>query len=71
MMIKTTRSPTKSTRTASQNDKQINIDNVLLKQLNVKDQQIANLQKALDQQQQLQLATVAKNRELKKHSEIK
>lgn len=62
MMIKTT----KSTRTASQNDKQINIDNVLLKQLNVKDQQIANLQKALDQQQQLQLATVAKNRELKK-----
>ncbi|WP_245080727.1 DUF536 domain-containing protein [Pediococcus inopinatus] len=30
----------------------------MLKQLDVKDQQIANLQQALDQQQKLQIATV-------------
>ncbi|MFT8401409.1 MAG: DUF536 domain-containing protein [Lentilactobacillus diolivorans] len=39
----------------------------MLKQLDVKDQQIANLQQSLDQQQQLQLETVAENRQLKKH----
>ena len=39
----------------------------MLKQLNVKDQQIANLQQALDQQQKLQMATVAKNHQLKEH----
>ena len=41
----------------AENDKQdkrdININDVLLKQLDVKDQQISKLQKALDQQQQL------------------
>ncbi|WP_225361806.1 DUF536 domain-containing protein [Fructilactobacillus sanfranciscensis] len=35
---------------AHQNDKDKNIDQILLKQLDVKDQQIANLQQALDQQ---------------------
>ena len=39
----------------------------MLKQLDVKDQQISKLQKALDQQQQLQLATLAENRQLKDH----
>jgi hypothetical protein len=47
--------------------KKTNIDDVLLKQLNVKDQQIANLQQALDQQQKLQMATVAENHQLKEH----
>ncbi|MCM6819311.1 DUF536 domain-containing protein [Pediococcus pentosaceus] len=51
----------------AENDKDKNIDQILLKQLDVKDQQIANLQQALDQQQQLQLATVADNRRLKDH----
>ncbi|MCT3568261.1 DUF536 domain-containing protein, partial [Levilactobacillus brevis] len=37
------------------------------KQLDVKDQQIANLQQALDQQQKLQIATVAENHQLKEH----
>ncbi len=48
-------------------NRQVNIDNILLKQLDVKDQQIAKLQKALDQQQQLQLTTAAENHELKEH----
>lgn len=47
------------------NDKDKNIDRILLKQLDVKDQQIANLQQALDQQQKLQIATVAENHQLK------
>lgn len=55
----------------NKNDKQdkrdININDVLLKQLDVKDQQISKLQKALDQQQQLQLAALAENRQLKDH----
>lgn len=50
-----------------QDKKETNINNVLLKQLDVKDQQISKLQKALDQQQQLQLATLAENRQLKNH----
>ncbi|ANZ68733.1 DUF536 domain-containing protein [Secundilactobacillus paracollinoides] len=50
-----------------QDKKKTNIDDVLLKQLNVKDQQIANLQQALDQQQKLQMATVAENHQLKEH----
>lgn len=37
------------------------------KQLATKDRQIDHLTKLLDQQQQLQLTTVAENRELKKH----
>ena len=49
------------------NDKSENIDHILLKQLDVKDQQIANLQQALDQQQKLQIATVAENHQLKEH----
>lgn len=49
------------------NDKDKNIDHLLLKQLDVKDQQISKLQKSLDQQQQLQLATLAENRQLKNH----
>ena len=49
------------------NDKDKNIDQILLKQLDVKDQQISKLQKSLDQQQQLQLATLAENRQLKNH----
>lgn len=49
------------------NDKNDKIDHILLKQLDVKDQQISKLQKALDQQQQLQLATLAENRQLKNH----
>jgi len=53
------------------NDKQdkrkTNINDVLLKQLDIKDQQISKLQKSLDQQQQLQLATLAENRQLKGH----
>jgi len=49
------------------NDKGENIDHILLKQLDVKDQQIANLQQALDQQQKLQIATVAENHQLKEH----
>lgn len=55
----------------AENDKQdkrdININDVLLKQLDVKDQQISKLQKALDQQQKLQLAALAENRQLKDH----
>lgn len=50
-----------------QDKKQTNINDVLLKQLDVKDQQISKLQKSLDQQQQLQLATLAENRQLKGH----
>ncbi|GIP71174.1 hypothetical protein AWA1501_33370 [Lactiplantibacillus pentosus] len=50
-----------------ENDKDDNIDHILLKQLDVKDQQIANLQQALDQQQKLQIATVAENHQLKEH----
>jgi hypothetical protein len=50
-----------------QDKKKTNIDDALLKQLNVKDQQIANLQQALDQQQKLQMATVAENHQLKEH----
>lgn len=49
------------------NDKNKNIDHILLKQLDVKDQQIANLQQALDQQQKLQIATVAENHQLKEY----
>ena len=49
------------------NDNDKNIDRILLKQLDVKDQQIANLQQALDQQQKLQIATVAENHQLKEH----
>nr|WP_225367635.1 DUF536 domain-containing protein [Levilactobacillus brevis] len=49
------------------NDKSENIDHILLKQLDVKDQQIANLQQALDQQQKLQIATVAENHQLKEN----
>ena len=48
-----------------QDKRETNINNVLLKQLDVKDQQISKLQKSLDQQQQLQLATLAENRQLK------
>ena len=51
----------------AENDKDKNIDQILLKQLDVKDQQIANLQQALDQQQKLQMATVAENHRLKEH----
>lgn len=50
-----------------QDKKQTNINDILLKQLDVKDQQISKLQKSLDQQQQLQLATLAENRQLKGH----
>lgn len=50
-----------------ENDKDKNIDHILLKQLDVKDQQIANLQQALDQQQKLQIATVSENHRLKEH----
>lgn len=49
------------------NDKNDKIDHILLKQLDVKDQQIANLQQALDQQQKLQIATVTENHRLKEH----
>ena len=49
------------------NDKNENIGHILLKQLDVKDQQIANLQQALDQQQKLQIATVSENHRLKEH----
>ena len=49
------------------NDKNENIDHILLKQLDVKDQQIENLQQALDQQQKLQIATVSENHRLKEH----
>ncbi|KAF0799937.1 DUF536 domain-containing protein [Pediococcus acidilactici] len=49
------------------NDNNENIDHILLKQLDVKDQQIANLQQALDQQQKLQIATVSENHRLKEH----
>ncbi|MDR4932247.1 DUF536 domain-containing protein [Companilactobacillus paralimentarius] len=51
----------------AENDKNKNIDQILLKQLDVKDQQIANLQQALDQQQKLQIATVSENHRLKEH----
>ena len=51
----------------AENDKDKNIDQILLKQLDVKDQQIANLQQALDQQQKLQIATVTENHRLKEH----
>ncbi len=49
----------------AENDKDKNIDQILLKQLDVKDQQIAELNKALDQQQQLSLITTQENRQLK------
>ncbi|MFT8413503.1 MAG: DUF536 domain-containing protein [Oenococcus oeni] len=52
-----------------QNKRETNINDVLLKQLDVKDQQIFKLQKSLDQQQQLQLAAVTENRELKEKVE--
>lgn len=51
----------------AENDKDKNIDQILLKQLDVKDQQIENLQQALDQQQKLQIATVSENHRLKEH----
>lgn len=50
-----------------ENDKNKNINHILLKQLDVKDQQIENLQQALDQQQKLQIATVSENHRLKEH----
>ncbi len=50
-----------------QDKRETNINDVLLKQLDIKDQQISKLQKSLDQQQQLQLATLAENRQLKGH----
>lgn len=50
-----------------ENDKDKNINHILLKQLDVKDQQIENLQQALDQQQKLQIATVSENHRLKEH----
>ena len=57
----------RQTNRQAENDKDKNIDHILLKQLDVKDQQISKLQKSLDQQQQLQLATLAENRQLKNH----
>ena len=57
----------RQTNRQAENDKDKNIDQILLKQLDVKDQQIANLQQALDQQQKLQIATVAENHRLKEH----
>lgn len=51
----------------AENDKDKNINHILLKQLDVKDQQIENLQQALDQQQKLQIATVSENHRLKEH----
>ena len=57
----------RQTNRQAENDKDKNIDHILLKQLDVKDQQIANLQQALDQQQKLQIATVAENHQLKEH----
>ncbi|MCG0596638.1 hypothetical protein IMAU40072_03019 [Lactiplantibacillus plantarum] len=57
----------RQTNRQAENDKDKNIDHILLKQLDVKDQQIANLQQALDQQQKLQIATVAENHRLKEH----
>lgn len=58
----------------AENDKDKNIDQILLKQLDVKDQQISSkdrqidhLTKLIDQQQQLQIATVAENHRLKEH----
>lgn len=55
----------RQTENDKQDKKETNINNVLLEQINVKDQQISKLQKSLDQQQQLQLATLAENRQLK------
>ena len=57
----------RQTNRQAETDKDKNIDHILLKQLDVKDQQIANLQQALDQQQKLQIATVAENHQLKEH----
>ena len=57
----------RQTNRQAENDKDKNIDQILLKQLDVKDQQIANLQQALDQQQKLQIATVSENHRLKEH----
>ncbi|WP_010620856.1 DUF536 domain-containing protein [Secundilactobacillus malefermentans] len=57
----------RQTNQQAENDKDKNIDHILLKQLDVKDQQIANLQQALDQQQKLQIATVSENHRLKEH----
>lgn len=57
----------RQTNRQAENDKDKNIDHILLRQLDVKDQQIANLQQALDQQQKLQIATVAENHQLKEH----
>lgn len=45
------------------------LTSALLNQLNTKDEQIAQLQKALDQQQQLQLAIVQENHQLKERIE--
>ncbi|WP_414966154.1 DUF536 domain-containing protein [Lactiplantibacillus plantarum] len=55
----------RQTENDKQDKKETNTNNVLLEQINVKDQQISKLQKSLDQQQQLQLATLAENRQLK------
>ena len=51
----------RQTNRQAENDKDKNIDHILLKQ------QIANLQQALDQQQKLQIATVSENHRLKEH----
>lgn len=57
----------RQTNQQDKNDKNDKIDHIFLKQLDVKDQQIANLQQALDQQQKLQIATVSENHRLKEH----
>lgn len=54
-------------KNGKQDKRETNVNNVLLKQLDVKDQQISKLQKSLDQQQQLQLAALAENHQLKNH----
>lgn len=54
--------PKNDKSTTKQDDKLIT---TLINQLTTKDEQIAQLQKALDQQQQLQLATVQENQQLK------
>lgn len=56
----------KKDKNDKQDKRETNINDVLLKQLNVKDQQISKLQKSLDQQQ-LQLAALAENRQLINH----
>ena len=57
----------RQTNRQAENDKDKNIDHILLKQLDVKDQQIANLQQAYDQQQKLQIQTDAENLQFKGH----